>query len=436
SSATAGQDVVEGGSIVYTASVNNPVTGSPLIVTLSNGVVITIPVGASSANSEPVPVRGDDAYQQADETLSVSISGTSGGNYEAVTTTGTVTNTVVDDLDAPTLTLSGDSSVVEGGKANYTLTISDAPKSDLTVKVVVGHITTDEGDVQAVTRDVVIKAGTTSVSFDVATLDDVYAEPAEQFKVSVSETRGGGYEKAPTLPGAVTTTVTDEPQGEGDSVFAQIEVDKSHVVEGSQLTYTVSLVDKDGHAVTLPAGKEVTLNLAWSGAAANDGDTSGRPASVTIGANGKAEFTVTTVNDAIYEGNEKLTASISGVKTNTVFEAIEINASKGSAESLITDEADLPKVSGVAGDNVAEGSVNTFSVSLSNASTSATTVNLTLAGGTAEKGVDFTGTTVTVVIGGVSQSVAVAADGRFSVSVPAGTTGFAVKVDTLNDDTY
>ncbi|EKP0249991.1 hypothetical protein NTJ15_004146, partial [Aeromonas veronii] len=124
------------------------------------------------------------------------------------------------------------------------------------------------------------------------------------------------------------------------------------------------------------------------------------------------------------------------MKTNTAFEAIEINATKGSTESIITDEADLPKVSGVAGDNVAEGSANTFTVTLSNASTSATTVNLTLASGTAEKGVDFTGTTVTVVIGGVSQTVAVAADGSFSVSVPAGTNGFAVKVDTLNDDTY
>ena len=69
--------MVEGGSIVYTASVNNPVTGSPLTVTLSNGVVITIPVGASSANSEPVPVRGDDAYKQDDEALSVTIGSTS-----------------------------------------------------------------------------------------------------------------------------------------------------------------------------------------------------------------------------------------------------------------------------------------------------------------------------------------------------------------------
>ncbi|HDO1318569.1 TPA: hypothetical protein P2Q95_004486, partial [Aeromonas veronii] len=201
SSATNGQTVTEGGSIVYTASVSNPVTGSPLTVTLSNGVVITIPVGASSANSEPVPVRVDDAYQQGNETLSVTIDKTSGGNYEHVTTAGTITNTVVDDQDAPTLTLTGDANVVEGGKANYTLSISDAPKTDLTVKVVVGHITTDNDDVQAVTRDVVIKAGETSVKFDVETLDDVYVEEAEQFQVSVSGTSGGGYEKAPALPG-------------------------------------------------------------------------------------------------------------------------------------------------------------------------------------------------------------------------------------------
>ncbi|HGY0994951.1 TPA: retention module-containing protein, partial [Aeromonas salmonicida subsp. pectinolytica] len=97
SSASNRQNVTEGGSIVYTASVNNPVTGSPLTVTLSNGVVITIPVGSSSANSDPVTVRGDDIYQQGEESLSVTIDKTSGGNYENVVSTGTITNTVVDD---------------------------------------------------------------------------------------------------------------------------------------------------------------------------------------------------------------------------------------------------------------------------------------------------------------------------------------------------
>ncbi|MFM5622408.1 choice-of-anchor K domain-containing protein [Aeromonas veronii] len=161
----------------------------------------------------------------------------------------------------------------------------------------------------------------------------------------MSETSGGGYEKAPALPGAVTTTITDEtvPSVE-DTVFALIAVDKASVAEGGTLKYTVSLVDKDGNAITLPTGKVVTLNLAWSGAAANDGDTSGRLASVTIGANGKAEFTVATVNDTIYEMEEKLAVTISGVKTNSAFEAISIVNGKGSAETVIVDNDAPPSV--------------------------------------------------------------------------------------------
>ncbi|WP_270688922.1 retention module-containing protein [Aeromonas sp. D3] len=312
SSATAGQDVVEGGSIVYTASVNNPVTGSPLSVTLSNGVVITIPVGASSANSEPVPVRGDDAYQQGEQDLSVTIGSTSGGNYEAVATTGTISNTVVDDSDVTTVTLLGPSSVVEGAdSAIYTVTLSnEAPE------------------------------------------------------------------------GSIVTLAYRYISASGDDI-----------VETAQ-------------AVIGPDGKTAT-------------------------------FTISTLTDSVYEGEESFEVFVTGIQMpegGLDFELLDLSAAK--VITVITDAADLPKVSRVVGDSVAEGSANTFSVSLSNASTTATTVNLTLAGGTAEKGVDFTGTTVTVVIGGVSQSVAVAADGSFSVSVPAGTTGFAVNVETLDDTTY
>ena len=52
----------EGGSIVYTATVGNAVTGTPLVIHLSNGTDITIPVGATSAVSAAVAVRADDAY--------------------------------------------------------------------------------------------------------------------------------------------------------------------------------------------------------------------------------------------------------------------------------------------------------------------------------------------------------------------------------------
>ncbi|MBK5305044.1 MULTISPECIES: immunoglobulin-like domain-containing protein, partial [Gammaproteobacteria] len=47
---TATSTVAEGGTVVYTASISAPVTGSPVVVTLSNGQTITIPVGSSSAS--------------------------------------------------------------------------------------------------------------------------------------------------------------------------------------------------------------------------------------------------------------------------------------------------------------------------------------------------------------------------------------------------
>ncbi|RBM48186.1 hypothetical protein DLR64_15465, partial [Vibrio tarriae] len=192
SSATAGQNVVEGGSIVYTASVSNPVTGSPLSVTLSNGVVITIPVGSSSANSEPVPVRGDDAYQQGNETLSVSISGTSGGNYEAVSTTGTVSNTVVDDSDTTTLTLLG-SKANQGEEATISAKLDYAPQTEL-------QVTLSNGAVLIFKPDYVPGTEVTSSTF-IAKDDSV---------ITVDSFIGGNFEKLDVSSSAVLD-VNDKP---------------------------------------------------------------------------------------------------------------------------------------------------------------------------------------------------------------------------------
>src|SRR5690606_11789029 len=105
--------VAEGGTTVYTASVGTPVAGTPLVVTLSNGATITIPVGASSGVSDPVPVRADDAQTQGDQDVTVSIQNTSGGSFEALHTASTVTTTVTDDGDVTTVTLSADATVAE-----------------------------------------------------------------------------------------------------------------------------------------------------------------------------------------------------------------------------------------------------------------------------------------------------------------------------------
>ncbi|KKD58454.1 hypothetical protein RN22_21080, partial [Grimontia sp. AD028] len=139
---------------------------------------------------------------------------TSGGDFEAQPTAPSAVETTINDgttTDAPTLTLTGDASVIEGESASYTLTLSEAPTADFTVTIVVGHKTTEDGDVTPVTRDVVIAAGTTSIDFTVNTLDDSLNESADDdvFTVSVNATAGGDFEAQPTAPAAVETTIND-----------------------------------------------------------------------------------------------------------------------------------------------------------------------------------------------------------------------------------
>src|SRR5207253_2307818 len=94
-----------------------------------NGQTITIPIGQSSADSTPFLVRANDIYEQADDTPTLGITRTSGGNFEALTTTSTVTTTVADDSDASTVTLSAAGSIAEGGSIVYTASMDTAAPS-------------------------------------------------------------------------------------------------------------------------------------------------------------------------------------------------------------------------------------------------------------------------------------------------------------------
>src|SRR5690606_4907739 len=172
SSTTAGQDITEGGSIVYTATVDHPVTGSPLVVTLSNGQTITIPVNATSADSAAFNVRADNVHADAPDNLSVSIVGTpTGGNYEDLATDGTVTHTVVDDTDSTTLSLSATATVSEGGAIVYTATLTNPTDTAMSVTLSNGAVinigagaSSGTISVPAPTDDVYLDAGSVSAT--------------------------------------------------------------------------------------------------------------------------------------------------------------------------------------------------------------------------------------------------------------------------------
>jgi hypothetical protein len=97
--------VNEGGTVTVTASVPENATPqtTDLVLTLSNGQTITIPAGQTTG-SVTFPVQGDDPYIDP-ETFSLSITGSTGGNYEKLDTSDKADVSVKDTIDTTKVVL-------------------------------------------------------------------------------------------------------------------------------------------------------------------------------------------------------------------------------------------------------------------------------------------------------------------------------------------
>ena len=180
--------------MVYTASVTAPVTGSPVVVTLSNGQTITIPVGESSAS---VNFTAPNDALAGGSSLSTTITKADGGNYEKLEVSDKPAETSVTDTpDTTTLSLSATESVAEGGSIVYTATLTNAAGTPVTVTLSNGAVIT-------------IAAGATSGTATVAApADDVSTKtlvkskpPSLKPKAVTSRTwRPIQHQRSPTLP--------------------------------------------------------------------------------------------------------------------------------------------------------------------------------------------------------------------------------------------
>ncbi len=111
----------------------------------------------------------------------------------------------------------------------------------------------------AVTGKIKVPAGVTSFTVTYPTIDDAFSDNNETTKLTIGGNDGIG-------------TIKDE----------------------TTEAYTVSLVDKAGKAVVVPAGKNVDVSLVWTGDAVAADFTGTLPASVTVaGGTSKTNFTVT-----------------------------------------------------------------------------------------------------------------------------------------------
>ncbi|WP_414880938.1 immunoglobulin-like domain-containing protein, partial [Pseudomonas brassicacearum] len=399
-SLTATSTVAEGGTVVYTASVNAPVTDAPLVITLSNGQTITIPVGASSGTVNFV--TPNDALAGGDN-LSVKIDDAKGGNYEKLDIDATPANTTVTDVqDTTGLTLSATDSVAEGGSIVYTATLTNAAGSPVTVTLSNGAV-------------INIAAGATTGTVTVdAPKDDVYKD-AGKVEVSIDKATGGNFENLVPSTTPAVTDVTDTIDTSTVSLTAT-----STVAEGGTVVYTASVnapVTDAPLVITLSNGQTITIPVGASSASVN----------------------FVTPNDAL-AGGDNLSVKIDDAKGGN-YEKLDIDGKP--AETTVTDTQDTTGLSLSASTEVAEGGSIVYTATLTNAAGSPVTVTLSngavinIAAGatTGTVTVDAPKDDVYKDAGKVEVSIDKATGGNFENLVPSTTPAVTDVTDTIDTST-
>ncbi|MDR8389472.1 large adhesive protein, partial [Pseudomonas sp. JL2] len=399
-SLTATANVAEGGTVVYTASVNAPVTGAPLVVTLSNGQSITIPVGSSSGSVNFV--TQNDALAGGDN-LSVKIDDAQGGNYEKLDIDATPADTTVTDVqDTTGLTLSATDTVAEGGSIVYTATLTNPAGSPVTVTLSNGAV-------------INIAAGATTGTVTVdAPKDDVYKD-AGKVEVSIDNATGGSFENLVPSTTPAVTDVTDTIDTSTVSLTAT-----SSVAEGGTVVYTASVnapVTGAPLVIALSNGQSITIPVGSSSGSIN----------------------FVTQNDAL-AGGDNLSVKIDDAQGGN-YEKLDIDATP--ADTTVTDVQDTTGLTLSATDSVAEGGSIVYTATLTNAAGSPVTVTLSngavinIAAGatTGTVTVDAPKDDVYKDAGKVEVSIDNATGGNFENLVPSTTPAVTDVTDTIDTST-
>ena len=344
----------------------------------------------------------DDTVAEGPETLTVS--GTAAASFDTIPP---VTLTITDDDTAPTaisLILNPATPVLENsGTTTVTVTAAFPPFSAELPEATVVTVAVGAGIDDPATEGldytevpdftVTIAAGATSgmATFDLAVADDTIVEGPET--LTVSGTAGGLFAIADTM-----LAITDDDIAPTAIELSLSTGDVSEADAGSQpITVTAEFTGINSSS-TLTSGTPVVVTLVGDTAIEGTDFTAVPAFTVTIPAgatSGTADFSLSVINDTLVEGPE--TVTVSGTTTATGFGTID------PLTLTITDDDVAPNAIALSLNptSVPEGnsptSTRTFTVtaSFSGINSSSTLsipipVVVTLAGGTATEGTDFT----------------------------------------------
>ena len=286
-----------------------------------------------------------------------------------------------------------DSSTVEGTNNVFTITSSAAISQDVVFNIAYTNISTTNADYSG-PNTVTLSANTTSVSFNVAAIDDTLIEPTERHEVEISYASGG------------TVNITDnegtgeildnDGGGAGDGIsVADFTVNENIGTADFVVTYTGPTV-ADAFTVDFAVADGTAISPDDYTVVSATGNVS-FPANTTTGTT--QVVTVTIVDDNIIEAAEDLTITLSNVSTPLV---IIVDAD---GTGNITDNDNIPGVTGIGFDddsitvNEADGTATVY-VELSGNVQGGFTIDYTTNDNTAVAGEDYSTVTNTLTFTG------------------------------------
>ena len=117
-------------SVSFKATLSNAAETEVTIVTNLGNIVIA---AGQTEGTLVIDTKDSDVYLDADS-LTATVSGVTGGNFEKVDfSEATATAQITDTIDTTTVSLSGDAIVNEGASAAYTVALTSAAQTDVTV---------------------------------------------------------------------------------------------------------------------------------------------------------------------------------------------------------------------------------------------------------------------------------------------------------------
>lgn len=328
---------------------------------------ITIPANTMSASITLTAI--DDSSNESDETVVIDIDTVNGADESGVQQAQTV---ITDNDSAPSVTLSTDVSTIaeNGGAAVVTATLSGTSGQDVTVNLAYSGTAINATDYTSSSAVITITAGNLTGTVNLTGQDDTADEDDETIIVDIDSVVNGTENGVQQQ----TVTITDDD----DAPTVTLSINNASIPEnGGVATITATL--------NTASGKDVTVNVAFSGSATENVDYTPSGSSISIPAGDlTGSITVTGIDDAIDEANEDVDVAISSTVNATA---------AGSAQmTFVLDDDAAPTVTLTTGPILIEeeGPSSTIVATLSAISGQDVTVDLTNLSGTATLTDDYT----------------------------------------------